>query len=398
MALVEQQAPPLQQQQYLTLPPSSAAWLQGNVTNAVRRASDCVPDGALLLSMFGPEHMPLRRLALRRVRSQSCLMTRTVSLCWGVAADPASSEATCVSAPVMPLSGFRSVWYHAITWTKWEVLALAFRAGRGGGGEGDGVATAMFVDVDVALLVNPFLPFLPPSPVRRTTRLTDPTNLTSSAQLDDDSVGGTQGARGGIRGVLRRLQSTHDVLYQCEGSPRKPWRPASAAGASCGDMNTGQLVVMSHAAAEAVLARRPSVSALNARQDAAALPLEQQTAQAALLSGGWSTAALPTSYTSECWFPTPWTQRARASPPPPPSAVWHGRSGGELGFPLRSDWCALVSFHANCIYGGLGAKETRVSQLLRLTVDCGDQHARRKRLFRSFAVIAGVGRVGVARA
>ena len=100
MALVElmPSAPPPQQQQeqqsYLTIPGSSAAWLQANVSLAVRRRSDCVPDGAVMLSMFGPEHLSLRRLALQRVAAQSCLMARTVSLCWGVEeGDPAHFSA-----------------------------------------------------------------------------------------------------------------------------------------------------------------------------------------------------------------------------------------------------------------------------------------------------------------
>lgn len=120
------------------------ARLGREVRDAVARASSCVPNGAVMLSMFNEHHRPLYTLQIARVRRLGCLMSRFVLLCFNATAP----HGRCVRAPPMPPSHYREAQWHHLTWAKWAMLYYAMKHAR----------MAFWFDADAILLRNPFIP------------------------------------------------------------------------------------------------------------------------------------------------------------------------------------------------------------------------------------------------
>ena len=99
------------------MPPELGTSLQQAVRGASLRSSACVPDGTVLLSMVNEEQAPLRHLQFSRVRHETCLMDRVVSVCWNYT----DALGTCVIAsPVQHVTN--DFWM-----TKWLVMFNALQ-------------------------------------------------------------------------------------------------------------------------------------------------------------------------------------------------------------------------------------------------------------------------------
>jgi len=104
--------------------------------------SDCVPDGAVVLSYMNDHHKHLRLLQFERVKRSTCFMARVVSVCYGAG----DGFGSCVHAPAVPPSVFRRGAYIELLWAKWRLIHAALAVAR----------TVLFLDSDVVLLRNPF--------------------------------------------------------------------------------------------------------------------------------------------------------------------------------------------------------------------------------------------------
>ena len=240
------------------------------VHKAVLRPSDCVPEGAVLISTFKQYHRPLHDLQFRAVHGLQCLMSRVVLLCFGEHA-VSTLRGACVNAPDVPQSDFREGSYFLFSWVKWNVAWHALNV----------ASCVLMIDADVVVLRNPFTPEI----------------------------------------VARR----EDLLYQLEhhGHDYAPFIPSTDPSArvprrikGVGDahtpnsshflnaMNSGQLFVRSQPLVERVLQVMPASASADPR-------LEQVLVFMEVLAKplGFQASGLPASFASKLWYsPTrlPW--------------------------------------------------------------------------------------------
>ena len=232
---------------WLARPELQFANVSSFVARLVSRPSDCVPPGAVLLSTTNEYHSKLRELQFSRVRDQSCLMDRLLSVCFNVS----DGLGTCVPGPRVFPAEFRKSNYANLIWAKWRILADALS---------DAATTALWLDADVVMLRNPF---------------------------DSEALWPGTG---------------HDIRYQAEVPPSHngsaAWRHAAADAcpplAHTNGLNGGQLLLNSGALARDMDRRRPP------KLSNADL-LDQDFANRLLLSGGYSRCPLPSTFASHHW-------------------------------------------------------------------------------------------------
>lgn len=326
--------------------PSSLNAFRNAVEASLRLDSSCVPDATVVTTMVDATQAVLRKLQFARVAQHSCLMCRTVSLCWNYT----DTYGTCVAAEAAPFSAkdFPSMVnsdaaYFRITWTKWHLLRAALQAAH----------YALFIDADVVLLSNPFVV----EPVQRllANHALKSDNwsrvaLRSEAHLDAAAprapVGRVDSDYGQATRRVRARLSSPMLLYQYEGAGSNP-------------LNSGQLLASSSGgsslAVRAVLAEQP-----HPHDVLAAARLEQEVAFSALRRWRVPLAQLPRTFAGNCWW------------------------GPEVVPP-----CDLVTFHAHCT-ASVGQKIERMTLVLRETARCRHEtrvavvaeraHASRRRL------------------
>ena len=276
------------------------------VREAVSRPSSCVPDGAILLSYVNSKHQGLRGLQLQRVAQLPCLLSRLVTVCYGVDHDGLGS---CVAAPAfapaeinMALNAYRKPRgsardivrsagaYFELVWAKWRLLLSALSAAR----------EVLWLDADVVLFRNPW-----PAP---------PAALPPA-----------------------------DILYQSEFACAAPCGAGS--GASPCTLNGGVMLVRSAALVREVVAREPNLSS------AVKPPLDQDVADAVARGGGYRACPLPAaSWVGFCWW------------------AW-GYNRGNRSLFDRLLPCQLVTFHAHCI-GSREGKHEAMARMLDKTKHC----------------------------
>ena len=105
------------------MPAETGAKVRAAVQHSLAQKSDCVPDGAVLLSILNEAHKPLHVLQMLGVHNLGCLVRRIVLLCFGTD----SQHGTCVHAPSVPKSDFRESQYHHFIWVKWSLAFYALQ-------------------------------------------------------------------------------------------------------------------------------------------------------------------------------------------------------------------------------------------------------------------------------
>jgi hypothetical protein len=255
------------------------------IRSTLNHQSSCVPDGAIMVSLANEYHAELRELALRSIGTHRCLLDRFVSLCFGFD----DGIGTCVRVKAVAPGAFSSERYHRLLWTKWHLLRIA-----------SSMATHVFyADADVVLLHNPW-----PALMHTATHVPGYDALFQAEGLCSSCGSGACPHVGrncvGVAGVCA-LKVT-----------------VSRSGTSMCPMNGGQLLV----ARDSRLVRRMLHLQPCFRAGQRDLPLDQLIADALRHDDGLGlrTCALPTTFSSHCWW------------------KFAGRSSSEL-----STW------HANCI-------------------------------------------------
>lgn len=221
--------------------------VSGPVARLVSRPSDCVPPGAVLLSITNEYHTKLRELQFSRVRDQSCLMDRFLSVCFNVS----DGLGTCIPGPRVHPAEYRKSNYANLIWAKWRIISDALS---------DAATTALWLDADVVMLRNPF---------------------------DSEALWPGTG---------------HNIRFQAEIPPphngSAAWRRGAADAcpplAHTNGLNGGQLLLNSGMLARDMDRRRPP------KLSNADL-LDQDFANRLLLSGGYSRCPLPSTFASAHW-------------------------------------------------------------------------------------------------
>lgn len=136
-------APPISwKSRSVALPNVTAA-----VSAAVRTPSDCVPEGAVVLTIFWPNRIDMRRLQFQNSQAR-CFLSRLVTVGFGRGTGSADSLGTIVEAPdflAHPIQ-VNSVTWRQRDWMKWRMMHDALQA----------ASSALYLDTDVVLMRNPF--------------------------------------------------------------------------------------------------------------------------------------------------------------------------------------------------------------------------------------------------
>lgn len=287
--------------------------ITGLVHRHVQRPSSCVPSGAVLLTYVNPKHAGLRALQLQRVAALPCLVSRLVSVCYGV---PHDGLGGCESArdfgPAdlnQALAAYRrraratsAGSYFELIWAKWRLLLLALLA----------ASEVFWVDADVVLFQSPW-----PAP---------PASLPPA-----------------------------DILYQSEfacpaASCLATPAPTSPLGAGACALNGGVMLVRSVALVRRVVSLEPDFGVAPGR--AGATPVyDQDVADSVARGGDFSFCPLPSaSFVGFCWW------------------AW-GYNRGNRSLVDRLYPCRLASFHAHCI-SSPDAKRDAMQRMLDKTAHC----------------------------
>jgi hypothetical protein len=281
-----------------------------SITDAVGRAiatpSSCVPPGAITLSVINKHHVRLRPVQFALIAHRECFMRRLVSVCFNNVSD---SFGECVrSTFVVPPSDFRRSNYANLIWAKWKIISDALTI----------ATTALWLDADVLILRNPW----------------------AALHLLGSSTG-----------------ATHDIRYQSEpppfdGQDKQCARPMPVCN-GCATVNGGQLLVRSHAFANAMYQLRPRNLSNTERldQDWADAIIHRNASHFRWLLAGrrkrlgtFSSCVLPGEFTAQCWFQPSFFQ-------PPRGRRKHSSNASLPMAELRSlsSSCARVTHHFNCV-------------------------------------------------
>ena len=252
------------------LPSDVRAKLERAVHKAVLRPSDCVPDGAALISTFNQYHRPLHHLQFQAVHGLQCLMSRVVLLCFGEHA-VSTLRGACVNAPDVRQSDFREGDYFLLSWVKWNVVWHALNV----------ASCVLMIDADVVVLRNPFTPEI----VARREDL-----LYQQEHHGHDYAPFLLSTDPSSR-VKRRVDGAGDAH-----TPKaNHFRSA---------MNSGQLFVRSQPLVERVLQVMPASASADPRLEQVLVFMELLTKPS-----GFRASGLPASFASKLWYsPTrlPW--------------------------------------------------------------------------------------------
>jgi hypothetical protein len=290
------------------LPGDVSAKLERAVHKAVQRTSNCVPDGAVLISTFNEYHRPLHELQFQAVHGLRCLMTRVVLLCFGSHAVN-NLRGTCVKAPAARQSDFREGDYFSLSWIKWNVAWHALNV----------ASCVLMVDADVVVLRNPFTPEV-------TARRED--------LLYQQEHHGHHYAP-----FLQSTDPSSRVKLRTDGIGNAP-NPKSAHFRSA--MNSGQLLIRSQPLVERVLQVMPASPSADSRLEQVLVFMELLTRPS-----GFRASGLPASFASRHWYsPTrlPWRSLLTYH------ATWYG---GNVSEKVRWMQEALTQSNRSAS-GGLG--------------------------------------------
>ena len=105
------------------MPPETGVKVSAAVQRALSHESNCVPDGAVLLSVVNEYHTPLHGLQMLGVHKLGCLAKRIVLLCFGTDVP----HGTCVHTAAVPKSDFRESQFQHIAWAKWGFVFYALQ-------------------------------------------------------------------------------------------------------------------------------------------------------------------------------------------------------------------------------------------------------------------------------
>ena len=283
------------------------------VAGAVATPSTCVPEGAVLLTLFNDHHRPLYELQFRRVRQLECLISRLVSICFGADACR-DAIGRAVSGGDVRASDFRKGAYVELTWAKWRLMHAALEHAR----------AVLFVDSDVVLFRNPFT-----------------------------AMGAVDVRAHDIR-FLAELACAPTATCASQPAWRAPVRLPGAAPWPC-SLNGGVLLLTSQRLAARVAEREPVFDYRH--KNSSGLPIDQDPADEIAnrrghAGGDFSSCALPTSFVGFCWW------------------AWGYNKGNRTLFDqLRP--CELAAFHAHCLVS-VAQKVTAIERMLSKTAHCSD--------------------------
>ena len=226
--------------------------VSSHVAALVAAPSKCVPPASILLSTANEYHAELRQLQFARVRSETCLMRRVLSVCFNVS----DGLGACVPGPRVHPAEFRRSNYANLIWAKWLILADALTAAR----------TALWLDADVLLLRNPW-------PVLSSKPLGIRYDIRYQAEMPPPLH---SNLRGGVPEWHRGLSDACPHLALTFG------------------VNGGQLLVHSAALARNMYLLRP-------RNLSNADLLDQDFANRLLVRGSYARCPLPATFASAYW-------------------------------------------------------------------------------------------------
>lgn len=278
------------------------------VHSTVQRPSSCVPPGAVLLTYVNPKHVRLRALQLQRVAALPCLLSRLVSVCYGVPHDGlGGSEAARDFGPAdlnQALNAYRkhrvsAGAYFELIWAKWRLLLLALQVAH----------EVFWLDADVVLFRSPW-PAAPAS--------LPPADILYQSEFACPST-------------------------SCLGTPTL----TAPMGAGACALNGGVMLVRSAALVRRVVSLEPDFSTA----PTGAPPYDQDVADRVARGGDFSFCPLPSaSFVGFCWW------------------AW-GYNRGNRSLIDRLYPCRLASFHAHCISSPDGKRDA-MQRMLDKTAHC----------------------------